>query len=434
MEAVVVRHGLPEEILTDNGSHFVNQLMREVTTRLRIKHTTITPMHPQGNGMIERFNRTLKDRIRPYLNKKQTNWDRVIPLFLYAYRTTEHESTGFTPFKMLTGREAVHPGSTARLVAMNETAAKTIDPDDAVKLIVEGIQAIHKEARKNMDRAKQQVAARESDLPAPREFKSGDRVRIFNDQAATSSSEQHIDDERAVEVSSGLLRRDRRQTVFNQDAFLTPDQDDLLKDFAVGQDRVPAAKRDSEGRREGAAGLGEDDLCLGDIQPDPRFEKGVVHEVEAIVGKRTHRGKVQYKLKWRWYPLSHATWEDESSLSCRELVQDYENRESGSDLRDDSLLPALYSTVRIRHVKELTREHTVKVTRLDKDGIELHYLREPTRTKRLKKQSLVGMKCTISLADFLRFFQWEKERDECEDGLEAPQQQQEEDKPQSMDE
>uniref|UniRef100_A0A7S1JKA8 Integrase catalytic domain-containing protein n=1 Tax=Vitrella brassicaformis TaxID=1169539 RepID=A0A7S1JKA8_9ALVE len=165
---VIARHGVPEEIITDNGSHFVNQLMHEVTTRLRIKHTRAPP-----------------------LDKKQTNWDRAIQVFLYAYRTTEHQSTGFTPFKMLTGREAVHPGSTVRLVALNESAGKDIDLQDATKLIVEGIQAIHEKARVNMDRAKQRVAARERDLPWRTvgivEKKTGPvtyKVRVCGDQTA----------------------------------------------------------------------------------------------------------------------------------------------------------------------------------------------------------------------------------------------------------
>ncbi|CEM38064.1 unnamed protein product [Vitrella brassicaformis CCMP3155] len=158
------------------------------------------------------------------------------------------------------------------------------------------------------------------------------------------------------------------------------------------------------------------DPRLRDVEPDARFEKGVEHEVEAIVGKRIHKGRVQCKCKWRWHPLSSASWEDESDVLCKQLVQDYENRDVGSDLRfDDTPFPPLYAIVRVRHCKELNREHTVKVTKLDKDGIQLHYLKEPTRTKRSKKESLVGMKSAISLADFLRFYQWERERDENED-------------------
>ncbi|CEL97793.1 unnamed protein product [Vitrella brassicaformis CCMP3155] len=464
---VVARHGLPEQIITDNGSHFVNQLMREVAIRLRIKHTTTTPQHPQGNGMIERFNRTLKDRMRPYLNKLQTNWDRVIPLVLYAYRTTEHESTGFTPFKMLTGREAVHPGSTARLVGMNETAARAIDPHDAVMIIIEGIQGIHEKARINMDRAKQRVAAREGDLPPPREFKPGDRVRIYNNQvpkglskklsspwrtvgivesqtgpvtykvrpcgtstakstnvdrlkAATSAFDEDANADDTMEVPDGRLRRDRRQTVFNQDAFLTPDQEDSLKKFAVGEDHVPTARTQSE--RLAARKLNNDvfdpvatDPSLKDIQPDDRFEHVEKHEVEAVIGRRNHEGKVQYKCKWRWWPRSSATWEDEDNLTCDELVQDYENRVSDAvDLeQDDLLFPSLNDVIRIRHCKELNREHTVKVVQLDEDGITLEYLAEPTRKKGSKKESLVGRSPSVSLKHFLQFYQWEKEMDEA---------------------
>ncbi|CEM28243.1 unnamed protein product [Vitrella brassicaformis CCMP3155] len=452
----IARHGMIDETITDKGSHFVNEAMREVTAKLLIKHTTTSPMHPQANGLIERFNRTLKDWINPYLNKEQTNWDKVIPLALYAYRTTEHESTGFTPFKMLYGREAVHPSSTARLVARN---AEPIDVKEAVELIKEGLQAVHKKARETMSKKKQQAAEREKDLPAPRQFQEGDRVRIYNDQVPKGLSRKlaspwrtvgivqekkgpvtykvrvcgdqkartiNVDrlkrapppeDEEApppedgIDVKESDLRRDRRQTVFNQGAFLSPGQESVLKEFVLQEDPVPTARmwRASEATFDPIA----HDPSLRDVQPDQRFERGDRYEVEQVIGKRTHRGKVQYKLKWRWYPLSHATWEDEENLTCTELVQEYENSENVPDLDEHaSLFPALYFVVRVRHVKELSREHTVKVTRLDKEGIQIQYLSEPTRTKRQKKESLVGRKQTIPLASFLRNYQWERESDD----------------------
>ncbi|CEM31695.1 unnamed protein product [Vitrella brassicaformis CCMP3155] len=420
---VISRHGHINEIVTDNGSHFVSDVMREVMARLRIKHTTTSPMHPQADGLIERYNRTLKDWMRPYLNKEQSNWDDAISLVLSAYRTTEHESTGFTPFKMLYGREAVHPSSTARLVARN---AEPIDIEEAVKLIQEGLRVVHEIASETMSKKKKQAAEREKDLPAPRQFKEGDRVRIYNDQVHKGLSRKlaspwrtvgivqekkgpvtykvrvcgdqkartiNVDrlkrapppgDGKLIEVTEGDLKRDRRQTVFNQDAFLSPEQERTLKDFALKENRVRTARtqRSSEATFDPMA----HDPSLRHVQPDQRFERGERHEVEQVIGKRTHHGKVQYKLKWRWYPLSHATWEDEENLTCTELVQEYENSEDVPDLDEHaSLFPASYSVVRVRHVKELNREHTVKVTRLEKEGIQLQYLKGTDAHKETKE-------------------------------------------------
>lgn len=55
-------------------------------------------------------------------------------------------------------------------------------------------------------------------------------------------------------------------------------------------------------------------------------EEFVEYEVEKVVDKRIHKGKVEYLLKWKGYPPSDNTWESEDNLDCQELVQDYEER------------------------------------------------------------------------------------------------------------
>ncbi|CEM34173.1 unnamed protein product [Vitrella brassicaformis CCMP3155] len=149
---------------------------------------------------------------------------------------------------------------------------------------------------------------------------------------------------------------------------------------------------------------------LKDIQPDDRFDRVEKHEVQAVIGKRKHRGRVQYKLKWRWWPVSYATWEDEGNCTCPERVQEYENRTRGDERTfDDAPFPKLNATVRITHCKELNREHVVKVIGLDKRGIKMEFLDEPTRTKLSRRESMVGEKSIIQLKDFLRDYQWEAE-------------------------
>jgi transposase InsO family protein len=60
------RIGVPDEILTDQGTQFVSQVMEEVNRLLSIRHLTTTPYHPQCNGLVERFNGTLKQALKSY--------------------------------------------------------------------------------------------------------------------------------------------------------------------------------------------------------------------------------------------------------------------------------------------------------------------------------------------------------------------------------
>ena len=72
---------------------------------LGIRKTRSTPYHPQGNGRVERANRTLKDLLRAVASANPLTWDLRLPLILLSYRTSVHSSIGFTPSRMLLGQE-----------------------------------------------------------------------------------------------------------------------------------------------------------------------------------------------------------------------------------------------------------------------------------------------------------------------------------------
>lgn len=91
--------------MTDSGKNFISDLYKEVCKLLQIKKINCTPYHPQRNGVIERFHRTLVDMVSHYVNKYATNWDQCLPLALMAYNRITHSSTGNSPYSLLYGRE-----------------------------------------------------------------------------------------------------------------------------------------------------------------------------------------------------------------------------------------------------------------------------------------------------------------------------------------
>ena len=58
---IVCQHGVPQEITSDHGTEFLNDLVKEFERTYHIKHIRTTAYHPQGNGQTERTNRTIKD-------------------------------------------------------------------------------------------------------------------------------------------------------------------------------------------------------------------------------------------------------------------------------------------------------------------------------------------------------------------------------------
>ncbi|XP_076461774.1 uncharacterized protein LOC143294228 [Babylonia areolata] len=103
------RTGVPKTVLTDKGTQFTSNMMGEVHRLLGIKGETTTPYHAQCNGVMERFNGTLKKMIRKLAMDRPTEWNQWIPAALFAYRETPQESTGFTRFELLYGRQVRGP-------------------------------------------------------------------------------------------------------------------------------------------------------------------------------------------------------------------------------------------------------------------------------------------------------------------------------------
>jgi hypothetical protein len=105
VDQFVSRFGTPVELHSDQGRNFESRVFSEMCKLLGIKKTRTTPLHPQSDGMVERFNRTIKHQLAIFVNENQKDWDEHIPLLLMAYRTATHESTGLTPAKVMMGRE-----------------------------------------------------------------------------------------------------------------------------------------------------------------------------------------------------------------------------------------------------------------------------------------------------------------------------------------
>ena len=64
-----------------------------------------TTYHPQTDGLVERFNGTLKDMLAKTVKANSRDWEQHLPFVLFAYRTSPQTSTGESPFYILYGRD-----------------------------------------------------------------------------------------------------------------------------------------------------------------------------------------------------------------------------------------------------------------------------------------------------------------------------------------
>ncbi|XP_047476454.1 uncharacterized protein LOC125030461 [Penaeus chinensis] len=103
------RIGIPKEVLSDRGTQFTSGMMEETWKLLSVKGMRTTPYHPQGNGLCERFNGTLKKMLKRMAADQPREWPRLLAPLLFAYREAPQSSLRFSPFELVYGRPVRGP-------------------------------------------------------------------------------------------------------------------------------------------------------------------------------------------------------------------------------------------------------------------------------------------------------------------------------------
>jgi transposase InsO family protein len=108
-ENIISRFGCPKELISDRGTHFLNETIAELTNKFLIKHRKTSPYHPRANGQTEKTNGILCKILIKTIAGSATNWDDKLWSALWAYRTAYKVTTQFTPFQLVYGQEAILP-------------------------------------------------------------------------------------------------------------------------------------------------------------------------------------------------------------------------------------------------------------------------------------------------------------------------------------
>ncbi len=101
----ILHYGIPKRIHSDQGANFESRLMKELCTVLGMEKSRTTSYHPMGNGMVERFNRTLLGMLGTLQPDQKVDWKSHIAPLVHAYNSTRHESTNQSPFYLMFGRD-----------------------------------------------------------------------------------------------------------------------------------------------------------------------------------------------------------------------------------------------------------------------------------------------------------------------------------------
>src|SRR6266498_6115384 len=99
-EEIICRFGTSRVLQSDRGIHFVNEVIQKLTDKFRIRHSLFSPYHPQSNGLVECFNRTLYEGLAK-MAEIINDWNSYIQPVLFSYQTCELRITSQPPFTLV---------------------------------------------------------------------------------------------------------------------------------------------------------------------------------------------------------------------------------------------------------------------------------------------------------------------------------------------
>ena len=154
------RAGFSEKILCDNGGEFNHHDFREYLVLVGVEQINTTPVHPQSNGKIERFHRTMKEMLRKLCNGDRPQWQAQLPQALAAYRNAVSTVTGYPPFFLYYGRRARLPLSTV--------LPDTLPPPNLLGNRLSDMADVFKQAKLNTENSRLHNRAAWQEKPQPK--------------------------------------------------------------------------------------------------------------------------------------------------------------------------------------------------------------------------------------------------------------------------
>lgn len=140
----ICRYGVPNSILSDQGTHFNNQLMDAMAKLIGYTHIFSTVYHPQTNGMVERFNATFVPQLAKLHDRESNNWDEYLSPVIFAYNTGVHSTTKYSPFQLQFGHEPRLP------IHKPSTTYTFHKPNDYYVQLQKSLRIIHNNAHDNI--------------------------------------------------------------------------------------------------------------------------------------------------------------------------------------------------------------------------------------------------------------------------------------------
>lgn len=282
-------HGTPRRTISDRGPTFNAHFLRAVYARLGIEPHCSSAYHPQTDGQSERTNQTLEQYLQMYIDHRQTDWVKWLPLAEFAFNNSKNRKIGQTTFFANTARNpAISPSSATTMVPAADSWS------DAIATVQEEIKAV---LRMSQDT--------ESDDRADVPFQVGDKVWLSAKHIRTQRPSKKLDWKR---LGPYLITKQIGKVAFRL--------------------KLPKSMKVHDVFHASLLSMHWENTIPGhsfDVPPAVVTEDGEEEfEVEQILDSRKYRRQLQYLVKWVGYLPSEQSWEPAFSLTnSQELIDDF---------------------------------------------------------------------------------------------------------------
>eukprot|EP00731_Ephydatia_muelleri_P031382 Em0022g896a len=178
VDEIFCRFSVPEQLHSDQGRQFESAVIKEICNLLHIEKTRTTAYHPQSDGLVERFNRTLLSMLTTCGRSHPFEWEDHIRKVCFAYNTSVQATTGYSPFFLMFDRQARLPIDLMYGTECGNSVTKTV-PEYVTKLseaFVEAYAAVRDTMGAKLQRQKEFYNKKVHGDP----HKPGDFVLLFN--------------------------------------------------------------------------------------------------------------------------------------------------------------------------------------------------------------------------------------------------------------
>lgn len=303
LDTWVASYGPPDTLLTDNGPQLASTHFRGVCGMLGIKHVTSTTDHPQTQGQVERYDRTIVTQLRTYVEDHQDRWDELASVLTVAYNSRPHQSTGVAPFEFV-APDRVRTFALDRLPESPYPKQFTGDPRQAREARRAHLRNLAFKVRKNLDLAQRRYKKGYDNRvqPAHQALRVGDWIYVDTHDKDRKKLDQRVKGPYRI-----LSRDDRTFTILDGVTL------DRVSSDHVARAPTPAGETDSTSTLRG---------LQEPVVPSDHEDIGVSFVWERFVGHdRDQDGELWVLVRWWGYDAFEDTWEPAHKFDRAKVIQ-----------------------------------------------------------------------------------------------------------------